>query len=61
MPYDYGTLRSRRDLDATIHRNLDFVIGVDTKNARLSEADSKARSPHQAANNALSPVRAPQD
>src|SRR4051794_11108003 len=32
----------QRDLPATIHRNLDFVTGVVTKNARLNEADSKA-------------------
>jgi hypothetical protein len=43
-----------RDGCVTIPKNPDFVIGAVTKNARLSEADSKARKPHLIANNAAS-------
>jgi hypothetical protein len=41
-----------RDGCATTGKNPNFVIGAFTKNARPSEADSKARKPHVVANNA---------
>ena len=43
----------------TIPENLDFVMNVDTENARLSEADSKALWTHLPANNAALPGARP--
>jgi len=43
----------------TIPENLDFVMDVDTENARLSEADSKALWMYLPANNAALPGARP--
>jgi hypothetical protein len=50
-----------RDGCATIPKNLDFVIGAVTKNARLSEADSKAGRRISLRITPPAPVRRPQD